>query len=281
MTTIKAPAKINLTLEILGKRSDGYHEIRSIIQTLDFGDEIEISATKDIRITGDLPGWSAEQSLIVKTVKLLRETTGCTQGAEIKISKHIPLMSGLGGDSSDAATVLNGLNKLWKSGLSQQQLQELTQKLGSDVTFFLTGGTALMEGRGEKIRTLPAVPRQWVILVFPKLPPMPDKTKQLYGKITANHYTGGEITGDFMSTINSGETFPYSLLFNTFENVVFTKGEELTNYRDHMLKIGAPFVHLAGSGPTLFTLLSDKSQAEDLTKKLQNYGMKVILTETA
>jgi 4-diphosphocytidyl-2-C-methyl-D-erythritol kinase len=280
MFTINAPAKINLTLEIIGKRPDSYHEIRSVIQTLSFADVLRFYPAEDINITCDLPGWKAEQSLITKTVKLLQEKSGCVKGAAIKIEKHIPLMSGLGGDSSDAAAVLSGLNRLWGLKLSQLRLQEMAAKLGSDVTFFLSGGTALMEGRGEKITTLPKIPHKWVILVVPAVPAEPEKTKRLYAQITANHYTDGSITDNFMSTIKSGQSFPDALLFNTFENVVFARGEELTNYRDHMLKIGAPYVHLAGSGPTLFTMLDDKAKAADLTKKLQNYGMTAHLTET-
>ena len=280
MLTIIAPAKINLTLEIIGKRPDGYHEIRSVIQTLAFGDALQISSSEQTLISSDLTGWKAEQSLVAKAVNLLREVTCRANGANIKINKRIPLMSGLGGDSSDAAAVLIGLNQVWELKLSLGQLQEITKQLGSDVTFFLTGGTAFMEGRGEKIIPLPPMPHQHVVLVIPKIPAVPDKTKRLYGLITPNHYTDGTITDNVMSTIKSGNRFPYPLLFNTFENVVFSKGAELTNYRDHMLKIGAPFVHLAGSGPTLFTMLKDKDQADDLTKKLQNYGMETYLTET-
>jgi 4-diphosphocytidyl-2-C-methyl-D-erythritol kinase len=280
MFTINAPAKINLTLEIIGKRPDGYHELRSVIQTLAFGDMLQFSPAESIDVTSDSPCWSVEKSLIGKTIKLLRETTGCAKGAKIEIKKNIPLMSGLGGDSSDSAAVLKGLDRLWELGLTSDQLQEMTAKLGSDVTFFLTGGTALMTGRGEQITPLPTLPHRWVILVIPNMPPMPDKTKRLYGMINANHYTDGTISSNFMSTINSGKAVPRDLLFNTFENVVFTPGAELTNYRNHMLKIGAPFVHLAGAGPTLFTMLDDEAKATDLTQKLQNYGMAAYLTET-
>ena len=280
MLKIEAPAKINLTLEVLGKRPDGYHEIRSVIQTLKFCDSLQISAAKNISFKDNLPDWSKEKSLVAKAVKLLQEATGCTKGATIRITKRISLMSGLGGDSSDAAAVLRGLNQFWNLRLTQNQLQELTQKLGSDVSFFLTCGTALMEGKGEKITPLPPLPHQWVILIFPKVPRLTDKTKRLYEMIKPSHYTDGKITQQLMSEIKSGKEFNTSSLFNVFENVVFTPGEELTNYRDHILKIGAANIHLAGSGPTLFTLLDDKSQADDLLTHLKNQGMESILTET-
>jgi 4-diphosphocytidyl-2-C-methyl-D-erythritol kinase len=280
MLIIEAPAKINLTLEVLGKRSDGYHEIRSVIQTLKFCDTLQISPGKDISFTSMLPDWSPEESLVARAIKLLQEATGCAKGTTIEITKFIPLMSGLGGDSSDAAAVLSSLNQFWELGLTQHQLQEMAQQLGSDVSFFVSGGTALMEGRGEKIITLPPMPHQWVILIFPKIPTFPGKTKRLYNMLQAVHYTDGKITEKLMSKIKSGKEFDSSLLFNVFENVVFTGNKEVTNYRDHILKIGAPNIHLAGSGPTLFTLTDNKSQAEDLFIRLTNQDIEAVLTET-
>ena len=280
MFTIEAPAKINLTLEVLGKRPDGYHEIRSVIQTLQFGDSLQIYPTKNIFFKCDLPEWLPEKSLVTKAIKLLQETTGCTKGTTIRIAKRIPLMSGLGGDSSDAAAVLLGLNQLWDLRLTQNSLQEMTQKLGSDITFFLTGGTALMEDRGEKITPLPPVPHQWVILIFPRVPKLPDKTKRLYSMLRPCHYSDGTFTDKLMADLKSGQNFRALSLFNTFENVAFSRGEELTNYREHILKIGAPNIHLAGSGPTLLILLEDKFQAEDLLERLKNQGMESVLTET-
>ena len=170
------------------------YEIRSVIQTLAFCDTLQISPARDISLKSNLPDWSGEQSLVAKAVKLLKEATGCTKGAKIKITKRIPLMSGLGGDSSDAAAVLRGLNQLWQLELPRRKLQEMTQKLGSDVTFFLTGGTALMAGRGEKITPLSSLPHQCVILIFPKVPKQSDNTKRLYSVLQAAHYTDGKIT---------------------------------------------------------------------------------------
>ena len=280
MLTIEAPAKVNLTLEILSKRPDGYHEIRSVIQTLKFFDSLHISPAKNISFKSNLPDWSPEQSLVAKAIKLLQETTGCTKSVAIEITKRIPLMSGLGGDSSDAVATLRGLNQLWELGLTQHQLQEIAQALGSDVSFFLSGGTALMEGRGERITPLPSVPHQWVILIFPKVPRAPDKTKRLYNMLQPCHYSDGRITEKLVANLKSVREFEPSAIFNTFENIVFTSRAELTNYRDHILKIGAPDIHLAGSGPTLFTLLEDKSQAEDLLSRINTQGMEAYLTET-
>ena len=280
MLIIEAPAKINLTLEVLGKRPDGYHEIRSVIQTVNFCDSLQIAPDKEVRFKSNKSVWSGEQSLVAKAVKLLQTTTGSTQGASIKIKKWLPLISGLGGDSSDAAAVLRGLNQLWELGLSTTKLQTLTQQLGSDVSFFLSGGTALMEGRGEKVTPLPPLPHQWIILIIPDVPRLPGKTKRVYSMLRPSHYTDGKITEKLITFMKSGGEFSSSLLYNVFENVVFGSGEELTILRDHLLKIGAPNIHLAGSGPTLFTLLEDKSQAEDLLMRLKNQDVEVFLAET-
>jgi len=280
MLTIEAPAKINLTLEVLGKRTDSYHEIRSVIQTLSFCDSLQITSGKEVEFKGNIPEWSSERSLVIKAVESLKKATGSVMGAKIKIKKRIPLISGLGGDSSDAAAILRGLNQFWELNVPPNKLRDMAQNLGSDVSFFLTGGTALMEGRGETITSLPPIPHHWIILIIPDVSRIPGKTKRLYSMLQPAHFTDGKITDKLAADLKLKGEFNTSLLFNTFENVVFARGEELTNYRDHLLKIGAPNVHLAGSGPTLFTILDGKPQAENLVKRLKDLQIEAYLTET-
>jgi 4-diphosphocytidyl-2-C-methyl-D-erythritol kinase len=280
MLNIEAPAKINLTLEVLGKRNDGYHEIRSVIQTLSFSDSLQITPGKEVEFKGNIPDWSSEHSLVIKAVESLKKATGSVMGAKIKIKKRIPLISGLGGDSSDAAAILRGLNQFWELNVPPNKLRDMAQNLGSDVSFFLTGGTALMEGRGEIITSLPPIPHHWIILIIPDVSRIPGKTKRLYSMLQPVHFTDGKITDKLAADLKLKGEFNTSLLFNTFENVVFARGEELTNYRDHLLKIGAPNVHLAGSGPTLFTILNGKPQAEGLVKRFKDLQIEAYLTET-
>jgi 4-diphosphocytidyl-2-C-methyl-D-erythritol kinase len=251
-----------------------------VIQTLNFCDSLQISPRKDVQFKSNKTGWSGDQSLVAKAAKRLQAATGCKTGAAIKIKKRLPLISGLGGDSSDAAAVLLGLNQFWELGLAPEKLHTLAQELGSDVSFFLSGGTALMEGRGEKITSLPPLPHQWVILIIPNVAAMPGKTKRLYGMLRPCHYTDGKITEQLITDLKSKHEFKTSSLFNTFENVAFAHGEELAKYHDYILKIGAPNVHLAGSGPSLFTLLEEKAQAEDLLLRLKNHKMEAYLTDT-
>ncbi len=278
MLTVLAPAKLNLTLEVLAKRADGYHEIRSVIQAINLCDRLHFRLSQDINIKSDMPDWAPEKSLIAKGVKLLQETTGCTKGVAIEVSKRIPFMSGLGGESSNAAATLLGLNKLWALGLSQKELLEFAIQLGSDVAFFLYGGTALVEGKGGKVTPLPPLPDMWVVLVVPDVPRLPGKTGQLYNSLKTNHYTDGQITERLLTELREGKE--PSILFNTFENVAFAHFSELKIYRDHIIKTGAPNIHLAGSGPALFTLEKDKSRAEDLYNRCKQQNMTVYLTET-
>ena len=280
MLTVMAPAKLNLTLEVLDKRPDGYHEIRSVIQIIDLCDSLRFQLNQKITFKADVPDWTPEKSLVSQAVSLLQETTGGAKGATIAINKRIPLVSGLGGDSSNVAATLRGLNELWKLGLSQDKLLELAAQLGSDVAFFLHGGTALVEGRGETVTPLPSLPHMWVVLVMPGVPRLPRKTAQLYASLKASHCTDGQITARLAEKLREGGEFTPTI-FNTFENVAFTAFPELNKYRERLVKIGASEIHLAGSGPTLFTLLKDKAQAEELHSRCQQQGLKTYLTETS
>jgi 4-diphosphocytidyl-2-C-methyl-D-erythritol kinase len=280
MITIMASAKINLTLEVLGKRADGFHEIRSIMQTLSLCDNLSFQEGEKIEIKSDSLDWIAEKSLVVKAARLLQETTGGSLGAVITVEKHIPLVGGLGGDSSDAAATLQGLSRLWKLAVAKNKLLDLAYKLGSDVAFFLDGGAALVRGRGEIVTPLPPLPRMWVVLVIPDVPRPPEKTKRLYESLKVSHYTHGQITRQMAAKLREGGGLPVNLLFNVFEKVAFTAFPGLSDYRERILKAGASQVHLAGSGPTLFTLHKNKTQAEEVYRRLDMQKIECYLAET-
>lgn len=280
MIMLQAPAKINLTLEVLGKRPDGFHEIRSILQAIDLHDTLYIEPSRDISFKCDMEGWSAEKSLVGKTVSLMRGETGCKGGAEIKIEKLVPLLSGLGGESSDAAALLRGLNKLWGLSLSDEKLAELAARLGSDVPFFLQGGTALAGGRGEKLAPLPSAAGLWLVIVIPDLPVEEGKTGRMYAGLKPAHFTDGNITSKVVEALRKGEPFEPAMFFNTFENIAFADPNIKRTYVDHLVKMGAPHVHLVGSGPALFIMFKDKSRAGDIYSKCRRQGMKAYLTET-
>ena len=308
MLTIQAPAKINLTLEVLAKRQDGFHEIRSVIQTIDLCDSLHFQLEQDIEVRSDAPTWFPEASLVTRAIKLVQETTRCSKGVQIELSKRIPLLAGLGGDSSDAAATLRGLNKLWELELSLEELLRLASQLGSDVAFFLYGGTALVEGRGEIVTPLPPFPHMWVVLALPPVPRLMGKTERLYASLKASHYTDGQITDRLVALLTGGslkgrspfknnlspsckEDIPImergikgerlvSNVFNVFDAVALNSFTGLKEYREQFLKAGAQEVHLAGSGPALFTLVKDKTQAEELYLRLQQQGLECYLTDT-
>ncbi len=279
MLTIQAPAKLNLTLEVLGERQDGFHEIRSVIQTISLCDSLHFQLSQDMEFKSDMLNWIPEESLVSKTAGLIRKATGCTSGATIKVNKRIPWLSGLGGDSSDAAAILRGLNKLWGLGLSLEELLDLAAQLSSDASFFLYGGTALAEGRGEIVTPLPSLPHRWVVLMMPPVLRVPGKTKQLYASLRASHYTGGQITDELVALLTRGGEVTSSSLFNVFDEVALDNFAGLGEYREQFLKAGAQEVHLTGSGPALFTLVRDKNQAEKIYESLQKQGLESYLTE--
>ena len=167
---LPAPAKINLFLHIVGRRPDGYHLLQTAFRLLDWGDEIHLSLRSDGRIlrTTDVPGVPPEADLVVRAARALQEASGATQGVDIGVYKCIPMGGGLGGGSSDAATVLIALNRMWGCNLPGKRLQEIGLRLGADVPFFVFGQTAFAEGVGEALQALSVAPA-WYVMVAPKV----------------------------------------------------------------------------------------------------------------
>ncbi len=280
MLTLKTPAKLNLTLEILGKRPDGYHELRSVLQAVGMYDTLHFEEGRRLNVTGTLDGWIPGDSLVTKAAELMRKKAGVRKGADIRVEKTIPLLSGLGGDSSDAAATLLGLNQLWGLGWEREKLADIAAELGSDVAFFVFGGTALAEGRGERITLLPALPRRWVVLMLPDVAPEKGKTAQMYASLRASHFTDGQTTRRLVEVLVTRLPFRPTMLVNNFENVAFATGSILKVYREHIDKLGAPFVHLCGSGPALYTMFADKARADDLAVRCMNQGLRAHVVST-
>ncbi|AGG06046.1 4-diphosphocytidyl-2-C-methyl-D-erythritol kinase [Dehalococcoides mccartyi] len=279
MLTLLAPAKVNLSLEVLYRRKDGYHELRSIIQSLSLCDRLSFSPSKTVHISSDSQDWQADLSLVSKAVELFSERCGQNTGVNLKIAKRIPLVSGLGGDSSCAAAVLKGLNKLWGCGYPCWRLMEIGAELGSDVPFFIMGGTAMMEGRGETVTPLPTLTQMWAVLLVPALDMPADKTAALYRNLRPDSFTSGEISDKLLESICQGK-LSLSLCFNAFEKVAFELFPELVKYRWQFLEAGAYQISLAGAGPTLFTLLKDKNTAEKIYHNLCQKGHQAYLVST-
>jgi len=276
MLTVYAPAKINLVLEVLGKDND-YHRISSIVQSIDLCDVLNFQLDDGIGFEFDEASLKRD-NLITRTATLLKESTKCSLGARIELRKHIPWGVGLGGGSSDAAATLLALNELWELRLSLPELVQLASELGSDVPFFIHKGTASVEGRGEKVTLLPALPATFFVLLVPPLPKIPGKTKQMYGKLNAAHYTEGRFIQQALSYLKQGKAIDHSLMFNVFEMVAFDFFPGLDKYRKTLEEAGAPGVYLAGSGPCLFTFFSEERQAKVISLNLRGQGLECYVT---
>ena len=291
---IKAYAKINLTLEVLGRRPDGYHEVRTILQTIDLTDILNITQAPHLEIKCSLPELDNQDNLVWKAVCALRKAAGCNKGANIHLEKHIPVGMGLGGGSSDAAATLKALNSLWGIQMDDAGLQSIAASLGSDVPFFLRGGTALGEGRGEIMTELHPLPQLWMVLCCPPprsspgSGPFPRKTARLYSMVTPENYTDGSRTTsmvDFIEscrgpTVGTGEAEPLQSLFNVFESLAYSAFGELEAARQALVEAGARNTYLSGAGPALFTFVSDKDEGEEIVKSLKESGLEAYCTST-
>jgi 4-diphosphocytidyl-2-C-methyl-D-erythritol kinase len=278
MLTVYAPAKVNLVLEVLGKHND-YHRISSIVQSIDLCDVLDFQPDKGIYFECDEPSLKRD-NLVTRAATLLKESTKCSLGARIELRKHIPWDVGLGGGSSDAAATLLALNELWGLGLPLSELVHLASKLGSDVPFFIHKGTALVEGKGEKVTPLPSLPSTCFVLLVPPLPKISGKTKQMYDRLNAAYYTEGQFVQQALSSLRQGKAIGPSLMFNVFEKVAFDFFPGLDKYRKTLEEAGAPGVYLAGSGPCLFTFFSEEKKARELFSHLKKHGLECYLASS-
>ena len=303
-----AYAKINITFEVLGRRGDGYHDIVSILQEIDLKDTLQFESAASLTVVCDNVELRPSDNLVLKAAKLLKKECRYRGGAKIALKKGIPLAAGLGGGSSDAAAALVALNKLWKLELSTDALVDLAAELGSDVPYFIRGGTSLAEGRGERITPLPPLPQLWVVLLRPSVPVPESKTKEMYGALRPSHYSKGDYarkTAAFIESAVEGHQPPDSPNhggierigghpqapvrknpvplfqgYNTFDAVAFEMYEGMEWYWKQFMAAGAAEVHLAGAGPMLFALTRDRAMAGKVHRSLKELGLETYLVKT-
>lgn len=277
---LNAYAKVNLTLEALGRRDDGYHDVVSVIQTVDLHDTLTFEPADALELVCDVPELGGSGNLALRAARLLQDSTGTEEGARITIAKRIPVAAGLGGGSSDAAATLVALNRLWRLGLSIGELSELSARLGSDVPFLLRGGTAMVSGRGERVDQLPPADLEWLVLACPGIH-MADKTASLYGRLTSDNFTRGALTRRLAARIRGGGDVPPQFLFNVFDDVAFDAFPGLRDCWDAMHALGAREVHVAGSGPSLFAPVSSREVGSALQLLLTHqHGIQSHLVRT-
>ncbi|NLZ81479.1 MAG: 4-(cytidine 5'-diphospho)-2-C-methyl-D-erythritol kinase [Clostridiales bacterium] len=259
---LKAYGKINLGLDVVRKREDGYHEVRMIMQTVNIFDRIEIKKTKspDIKIKTNLYYLPTnEDNLVYKSAKLLMEEFDISQGIAIDLKKHIPVAAGMGGGSSDAAAVLYGVNRMFDLGLSIDDLMKRGVKLGADVPYCLLRGTVLAEGIGEKLTQLPPMPACSLIIAKPN---MSLSTKAVYGKLNANELNSHPDIDGMVEAIRQNDLNGVAgRLENVLETITIPDYPIIGELKDFMMKHKALNALMSGSGPTVFGLYDDEKAA--------------------
>ena len=276
--TLKAYAKVNLTLEVIGKRDDGYHNVATILQTVDLSDTVVIGHADELSVECDEAELSGERNLAWKAATALAEWAGIVPRARIRIEKGIPVASGLGGGSADAAATLVGLNRLWGLDLSGGDLATVAARLGSDVPFLLTGGTALGTGRGDEITPLPQLPALEMLLVVPA-ESIAAKTPAMYRALRSEDFSDGartqEISGDL-----AGLDLTSADCCNAFERAAREIFPGLADVWDRVAEVTRHPPRLSGAGPTIYSLPSSESERIRAAESLQGTGATAYLVRT-
>lgn len=275
----RAPAKINLSLDVLGKRDDGFHEVAMVMTTVDLADRIVLSEMAEDRIEVSTDSQyvpNDERNIAYKAAKAFKDQYRLQQGIRIDIQKNIPVSAGLGGGSSDAAAVLRGLNRMWSVGASLDDLIELGAVLGSDVPFCILGTTALGTGHGEKVRTLTSPPPCYVVLAKPNIG---ISTRHIFPRVsmeTLDHPNTDEV-------IRSLEEKDFTTLChhigNALENVTFPLYPEVKRIKDKMMQTGAAGAIMSGSGPTVVGLTGHFSKAKRIYNALKGFCPEVYIVQ--
>lgn len=271
---LKAYGKINLGLDVLRKRSDGYHEVRMIMQTVDLYDSIYIKRTKasGIRLTTNLPYLPGDESnLVYKAAKLLMEEYGITDGVDISLRKFLPVAAGMAGGSTDCAAALKGMNELFELGLSEEELKMYGIRLGADVPYCIMGGTALAEGIGEKLTRLRPVPKMHLVVAKP---PISVSTKFVYTALKADEIEVHPDIDGMMKAIERGDMEGIvSRIGNVLESVTEPAYPVITEIKACMRECGCMGTLMSGSGPTVFGVFETKEAAQHAKQVIRERGL--------
>ena len=280
---VKAYAKINIGLDVLKKREDGYHEVSMIMQSLDLHDLITITktATEGISIKTNLAYIPNDRgNLVYKAASLFFNKLGLKEGLHIQLEKRIPVAAGLAGGSSDAAATLKGLNELYQSGLSTKELMELGVKIGADVPYCIMLGTALSEGIGEKLTPLPPMPKCTILLVKPDISV---STKYVYENLNLKDSISHPNIPAMLQALKDNDLISLTnYMDNILQTVTVKNHPIITDIKKKMLELGAITSLMSGSGPTVFGIFKDQEAARNAFshfKKHRNFGKQVLLTK--
>ena len=262
---LRAAAKVNLTLEVLGKRADGYHEIATVLQAVDLSDRIILDDADDLALRSDSALVPTDASnLAWRAAAALKEAAGARGGVHIQLDKRIPVAAGLGGGSTDAAGVLLGLNRLWRLNWPLERLDEVAATLGSDVPFFLRGGAALATGRGEKVEPLTGRSMA-LVLVNPRFPA---STAEMYGRLTPAMYSDGAATRTLLGSLGRSPARIAASLYNGMEAAAAAVFPQVVQMRAALVAAGALGALMSGSGPTVFGVARSYEQARQIRARV-------------
>ena len=263
----EAPAKINLSLEVLGKRSDGFHEVRMLMAGVSLADQLSFKAAPDLRLTCDLPGMDCgEDNLILRAARSLQKATGCKAGAHIALKKRIPLGGGLAGGSTDAAAALKGLNELWSLGLSREALRKIGATFGSDIPFCIDSGWALATGRGEKLLPLSLRRKLHFVLLNPGFEVSTKWVYQSLGRLPQNRPNLSRAAFDALEA--GDEAALAKAAVNDLESVTAARYKEIGLLKEALLAEGAQLSRMSGSGPSVWGLFKNENAAKIAQKAL-------------
>lgn len=272
----KAPAKINLSLDVLRKREDGFHEVEMVMTMIDLADRVTLELLPQDRIlitsqVGTIP--LDEKNLAFQAAKLLKEKYHVTKGVFIHIEKNIPVAAGLAGGSSDAAATLRGLNRLWELNIPEAELLELGAILGSDVPFCIKGGTALATGRGEKLTPIVTPPQCWVVIAKP---PINVSTADVYKRLNVQAIESHPLAATMIAAIEANDYGQVcGAMGNVLEQVTLPLVPEVTRIKELMIKLGADAAMMSGSGPTVFALADKDMKAKRIYNGLRGFCKEV------
>ena len=268
---LRASAKVNLVLEVLGKRPDGYHELSTVMQAVDLFDRLTVEAAATITLETSEPALPTDdRNLVVRAARLLQEAAGIKAGARIVLDKRIPLAAGLGGGSSDAAATLLGLNRLWGLRWRRERLVELAVKLGMDVPFFLGRGRALGTSRGEVLSALPGVGGYALVLVNPGVGL---STQEVYGRVPPGWRAESDGTRRMLDALKKRNVGRVAgALTNHLEHWVEPAMPVIGRMKAALLAAGALGAAMSGSGPTVFGLARSLDQARQIQRRVNRGG---------
>ena len=271
---LRALAKINLGLDVVRKREDGYHEVRMIMQTIKMYDRLELTVreTPGIRIKTNLSYIPTdENNLVYKAAKLLMDEFQIKKGLNIRLEKFIPVAAGMAGGSSDAAATMVGVNRLFRLGLTQEELMKRAVKIGADVPYCIMRGTALAEGIGEKLSPLPPMPDCHILIAKP---PVGVSTKFVYGNVRANELEQHpDIDGMIQALEDKSIAGICEKMENVLETVTVPEYPVIDEIKQLMLECGADGALMSGSGPTVFGIFTDKKSAKLAKEKVVESGL--------